>query len=367
MIRVIISGFYGSGNVGDEAILEAIILKLKEKYTNIEITVISKNQSSTKRDHDVKTLGRNDFKGFFKKLYRCDVLISGGGSLLQDATSTKSLIYYLAVILSAKIFGKKVMLYSHGIGPINNKFFRILTGRVLNLTDVITVREENSKKDLIRMGVKKDIYVTADPVVSYDVKGKVKNIDTYRFDNGKKTIGMSLKSKILIESQEKISQLRIFFEKILIDYNIVILPFYYDQDIQIINKLIELGMLEHENIKYIDYKINYKEVFNIMNNLDLFVGERLHSLIFSSVLNIPFVGISYDPKIDYFLEDIGLNAVFNVEDFDSERLLKQIEHIFNNEIAFKKDLSYNVQRLRNKLFVCDKLFEELIRNFFNEE
>ena len=100
MSKFMISGFYGAGNVGDEAILEAMLTRIVNKHKDAECYVISKNQKATKADHNVETIGRNDFSGFFKHLLSTDVLISGGGSLLQDVTSKKSLAYYIGIIFS---------------------------------------------------------------------------------------------------------------------------------------------------------------------------------------------------------------------------------------------------------------------------
>ena len=124
MSKFMISGFYGAGNVGDEAILEAMLTRIVKEHKDAECYVISKNQKATKADHNVETIGRNDFSGFFKHLLTTDVLISGGGSLLQDVTSKKSLAYYIGVIFSGVLFRKKIMLYSHGIGPINSSKYR---------------------------------------------------------------------------------------------------------------------------------------------------------------------------------------------------------------------------------------------------
>ncbi|BEP28270.1 polysaccharide pyruvyl transferase CsaB [Helicovermis profundi] len=369
MTKILISGFYGSGNVGDEAILESMINRIKKIDVNAELTVISKNQKSTKRDHKVKTLGRNDFRGFFRVLRKTDILISGGGSLLQDATSVKSLVYYIAVIFSGIIFRKKVMIYSQGIGPINNIFFRFFLGKLLNFADIVTVREENSKKDLIKMGVKKEIYVTADTVIDFDYSKLENNKNEYLFNNDKKTIGLSLKSNVIFSNLNLDKNIKDFIDKILKNYNILFIPFYFNQDIKIIDFLIDNKIIDlaNKNIKIIDKELNFKKVLNIMKDVDMLVGERLHSLIFASILNVPFIGMSYDPKIDYFLEDIGLKSIFNINDFNSEILINEVANIFDNEIAFKKDLSYNVQRLKEKLSLNDDFLNDLIMRGYNEK
>ena len=104
--KVVISGYYGCDNFGDETILKVLVDKLKEE--NADITVLSLNPEKTKALHKVKTVKSFDLLRVITTIMKSDVLISGGGSLLQDATSLKSLLYYLFVISVAEFFHKKV-------------------------------------------------------------------------------------------------------------------------------------------------------------------------------------------------------------------------------------------------------------------
>ena len=105
--RAVLSGYFGFKNFGDEAILSLLVNKLQSlKYS---VTVISSNPDYTKAQFKhircVKTFDISNIAGFILK---SDVLISGGGSLLQDVTSLKSLIYYLFIIFLGIFFNKKV-------------------------------------------------------------------------------------------------------------------------------------------------------------------------------------------------------------------------------------------------------------------
>ena len=119
MNKVVISGYYGFNNIGDESILTAIISNIKDNIEDIDITVLSKDPELTYKNHEVDAINRRDIFGIIKEIKNCDLLISGGGSLLQDVTSSRSILYYLAIILIGIFFKKKVMIYSQGIGPIN--------------------------------------------------------------------------------------------------------------------------------------------------------------------------------------------------------------------------------------------------------
>lgn len=369
MSKFMISGFYGAGNVGDEAILEAMLTRIVKNHKDAECYVISKNQKATKADHNVETIGRNDFSGFFKHLLSTDVLISGGGSLLQDVTSKKSLAYYIGVIFSGVLFRKKIMLYSHGIGPINSSKYRKLVGFLLNRVDYITVREEKSKRDLVGMKVKADkIHVTADPVINFDLANldsKEKIQEMFGFDKDKAIIGISIKSKCIVDSIEKMESFRDMLVSLSNKYNIILLPFYFNEDIKVINEVMDDEFIKkiknkNMNIVTLEKEASYKEIIEMVCALDILVGERLHSLIFAAAAEVPLIGVSYDPKIDYFLESIKCQSLFEASNFDCSLLLNEIELLFENRIAFKEELSYNVQRLKKMLNKNDELLESLL-------
>ena len=168
-IDVMISGYYGFHNSGDDSILSSIISNLRNKCPNINITVLSKNPQETAKIHGVDAIDRFNIRKIMSALRRTKLLISGGGSLLQDVTSSASLYYYLAVMRLAKFCGAKVMLYANGIGPISKKRNIRCVKNVVNKTDLVTLRERNSRAEL--QGILDEnvpVFVTADPVYALE-------------------------------------------------------------------------------------------------------------------------------------------------------------------------------------------------------
>ena len=114
--KILISGYYGFDNSGDDAILKAIVKDLKENNSSIEITAFSNNPTFTEKIYDINAVNRFGIRDVFRAIKNCDLFISGGGSLLQDVTSTRSLLYYIALMKIAKLFNKPVMVYALFIG-----------------------------------------------------------------------------------------------------------------------------------------------------------------------------------------------------------------------------------------------------------
>ena len=172
MYNILISGYYGFNNIGDESILRTVIDNLREKLPDVEITVLSQSPARTAEKYAVKAAQRMNLWDIFRSVWRCDMLLSGGGSLLQDATSSRSILYYLFILRLAQLLGKRTFIYSQGIGPINAPRNRRLTASVLRRADGIVVRDSKSRDLLLELGVPDLlIHVTADPVIRVKAPG----------------------------------------------------------------------------------------------------------------------------------------------------------------------------------------------------
>lgn len=117
-MRLVLSGYYGFYNVGDEAILQSIIESLSKENPDIELVVLSNDSKYTKEMYGVESVDRWDIKAVYHAIKNSDGVISGGGSLLQDQTSTKSILYYTGIMGLARLLKKPYYIYSQGIGQL---------------------------------------------------------------------------------------------------------------------------------------------------------------------------------------------------------------------------------------------------------
>ena len=121
MINILIAGYHGYGNCGDEATLQAMTVNIKAMAEDVKITALSFKPELTKTEYNIESVQRFNVLQVFNAIRRSDIILSGGGTLLQDDTSTRSLLYYLSIIKVAKMLHKRVMLYDNGIGPVDRK------------------------------------------------------------------------------------------------------------------------------------------------------------------------------------------------------------------------------------------------------
>ncbi|MCD1260865.1 polysaccharide pyruvyl transferase family protein [Paenibacillus athensensis] len=173
--RLVLSGYYGFDNSGDEAVLQSILLALRqqgeEQGMRIEPIVLSGNPQRTAAMYGVEACHRMRPAEVLRALRSSDGLISGGGSLLQDATSAKTIPYYLAVLKLAQWLGKPTFVYSQGIGPVNRRFFDGWIRAVFRRCRYLSVRDTESADLLASMRLPRErIDVVPDPVMGLPLR-----------------------------------------------------------------------------------------------------------------------------------------------------------------------------------------------------
>ena len=347
--RVIISGYYGFNNSGDDAILKAIVKDLENGCKDIDITAFSNNPQSTEEIYGIKAINRLNIISVIKGIYRSDMLISGGGSLLQDITSTRSIIYYLAVMKIAKLLKKPVMVYANGIGPINKKLNRVLTRRILNKVDLITLRDFNSQKTLDEIKVKNNIYVTADPVFTLEPSGEERVNDILTKEGipiDKPLVGISVRNWKNSDKLKKVVSDAIDYIINNYDARIVLIPMHYPEDLKISNEI--ANRASQTNCYVLQNNYCVEDIMGIINKLELIIAMRLHSLIYAATQAVPMIGLVYDPKVNGFLELIGIDAKCNVEKLELVELCAAIEKTWKNKDKIKGGLSKVREELRQK-------------------
>lgn len=293
-MHVIISGYYGFGNSGDEAILSALIQLLKSVDATIQITVLSVSPAQTEKNHGVKAVDRWNYKEIRRAIRHSDGVISGGGSLLQDETGMRSVPYYTSIMLLSMFYRKPFIVYAHGIGPIHYKRHRWWTRWILSRASLLSVRDSESKHLLQKFGIRRPIEVVPDPVMYFRKKLHLRGERT----PSNRDITVAVRAWKLHDTYKtKIAKaLDFFIEK---DYNIVFVPMHGEEDEQVSRAII--SKMKHAKAPVLIYnKASFEEKMGLIGKSQLLFAMRLHALIFAAANDVPFIGLSYDPKIDAF-------------------------------------------------------------------
>lgn len=343
-MRIVLSGYYGFDNVGDEAILYSIIQALRNEDATIGITVLSNQPSKTAQTYGVEAVNRWSLKEVAAVLKQSDGLISGGGSLLQDETGFRSILYYGGIIKMAQVLKVPVFIYAQGMGPLNKGYSRSIVKHVLKKTE-ITVRDQASLDLLKTIGLKNRIDLVPDPVLGIPLRSQTSPWwDSKSFSGTVITVSVrdwpttvNFKGKIA-RSLDHATQN---------GADIVFVPMHGEHDDQVSREVAEL-MKSDSHIAPFDASIEEKIV--MIGKSNLLVGMRLHALIFASVMDTPFLALSYDPKINAFAEISGQPVAAHVSEmgWDGDSLYEHITSKLENEQEEILRLQEKVAPLKEK-------------------
>lgn len=361
MHNIVISGYYGFGNAGDEAMLAAILDSLADAVPDAKITVISGNPKRTVAIHKTEAVHRFHYGQIIKKIRACDIVISGGGSLLQDVTSLRSLYYYLSIIGLGVLWKKPVMLYGQGIGPIRNARARKWAGSLLNKVQYITVRDEDSLRELQAMGVKRPtIEVTADAVLSMHPAPLSMGKDILKRFNvhmDKPKIGIS------VRPWEKSSLFQTAFAEaadrlIELGCEVIFIPMQHRSDTSAGKEI--AALMKHQAV-VLDEEYSTVEAMSLLGTMDVVVGMRLHALIFSALMKVPMIGISYDPKVASFMAMIHEPVHSDIYSLTSQGLYEEVCQKLEQR-ALSTGVVEQIDRLRNRSAENARIAQRVMSN-----
>lgn len=317
--KILISGYYGFDNFGDETILRVLTQKLKK--FNVEVRVLSKNPRKTASLYMVNTTFFFCLCQVLYRISKCDILISGGGSLLQDATSLKSLLYYLWVINTALFFRKKVIIFAQGIGPISNKFGALLTKKTLQKCTLVTVRDRKSRLILRKWGI--NVNLVCDPL--FDLK-----LERALPEN---KVGVQLRS-FKTMNEPLLNKLAQQINKEFSNKEIEIYSFQDSLDLEICRHFEGILKSINPEIKTtLIYNQSSPEILEHLSKLDYMIAMRFHAVLIALKYGIRTLAICYDIKVEKLAEDAQIPAISMYADEDYDSLFEQLKNLDEHSLA----------------------------------
>ena len=344
---VVICGAYGRGNAGDDAILEAILQEMRSIDPDMPITVLTKDPKATRLTYRVRTAGRMDVGTWKKAMRHAGLYINGGGSLIQDVTSRRSLWFYLHNIQAAHKAGCKVQMYGCGIGPVLREQHRKLAASVLNASvDVITLREPDSLKELQSMGVTKpEILLTADPALTLPAASE-DEIDSVLLRAGipphGKYLCFALRNWKGFEDKAPLfaQAAKYAYETYGLTPVFAAVEKHLDP---VAGRLAAAGLdIPHY---FLDDAGSAGTIIGALSRMQAVVSMRLHALIFAAGQGIPLAGVVYDPKVSAFLRYIGQENFLNLNALTADALKAMIDRMVSSPIS-PEEQAAAVQNLR---------------------
>ena len=329
--NIVLSGYYGFQNAGDDAVCYAIIEALRQKMPECDITVLSNDVARTEKAYGVRAANRWKWQEVWKTLRQSDLLVSGGGSLIQDVTSKNSALYYLGVIMMSVMARTPVVIYGQGLGPINVGRNRRLTKFVFNRTRAIYVRDEESQALLRELGVKRPVQVAPDPVLGID--NEVVDVGQGRVILKKLGYcGDRPLALVALRDWNKADKVHAFAAigdaLYKAGYDVGFLAMHHEQDETIATAV--AAHMHNPAFMISDY-YSTQDLFSIFECSELVVGMRLHALIIGAALDKRIMAISYDPKVDSFMKLVHNPNIVALGEVSEERLLEGINDCMATE------------------------------------
>lgn len=361
-IKAAISGYYGYGNLGDDAILLAIQQQMAHSGRPIELHVLSRRPEHTIKQYGLRAVQRFSPLQVLKTLRECDVLISGGGSLLQDKTSTRSLLYYIALIRLAKKLGKPVFTYANGIGPISREKNRKKVRDCVELCDVVTLRDKDSLDELKALGVtRQDMVITGDPVFTLpppEQSGDTLSGLGIEHPNG--VIGISVRS--IPDMANFPAEFAKVCDRLIRERGKAIVFLIMQESIdEPISRAVQQLMSEPSYIRKAPGDL--PNMLNLIRDMDAIIAMRLHTIIFAANVNVPVVGCNYDPKVASMLNILGLPSCGTPADMTADNAYSVCCELLDNLPRYKQTLALAVNEQKDMAENTAKLFNEMLEQY----
>jgi polysaccharide pyruvyl transferase CsaB len=292
-IQAVLCGYYGKGNGGDEALLVSMLEMLPP---HVKPLVLSANPRATSKSYGVKSYDRMNSRSVVRALKESQVLILGGGSLIQDATSMRNSIYYGGLIGLARQFGLTTIAIAQGIGPLGKPLTRWIARQAFGNCTAVSVRDPASAALLETWGI--SCQMAPDPVWSLAAT-PVPEIASIP----------SPKIAVTLRSHPNLTNERLeIISKALLDLqaatgsHILLVPFQLTTDLDIAQQ-IQAELMDNSQVVTLT---NPKQLKGLFQGVDLAIGMRYHSLIMAAAEGCKCWAIGYDPKVSKLMTEIDV-------------------------------------------------------------
>jgi polysaccharide pyruvyl transferase CsaB len=302
--RFLLSGYYGFGNLGDEALLEVIVSRLRARWPGCAVDVLSGDPAQTARTYRVEATPRMDLGRVRGAIDRADVVLSGGGGLLQNVTSLRSLLYYSNVIRTAVRAGKPTMVFAQSIGPLDF-WGRAIVRNFCRGIAAATVRDERSQKlfGALVPGVR--VERTADPVFLFASGGEPLDLAAEGLaGDDAPLVVVSVRKWQAAEATT--AALAAVVDRLAGKYGarVAFLPLGGASDAEVSTAIIR--RCASTPVLLPDYPLG--QAAQVIARASLVIGMRLHALIIAARVGVPFLALPYDPKVTSLCEDLAYPA-----------------------------------------------------------
>ncbi|MGM9625840.1 MAG: polysaccharide pyruvyl transferase CsaB [Eubacteriales bacterium] len=342
---ILFCGYYGFRNMGDDSLLRAMIANIRKIDADARITVMSKNPKETRSVYGTHAINRFSPLSVIRAMRKGKLLIFGGGNLLQDGSSSRSLLYYTAILHLAKRCGLKIMVYANGIGPLHLEKSRRAAAKALSAADLITLREEDSVRECTALGVMcAHIRLTADPAFTLceaDPSWIAARCAEFGIRTDRRYFIVALRSW-KEHARENVSLTARICDRMYDTYGYipVFLPMHDSLDRNINRAAADLCRCETVFLE----GLTGSEMLGVLRRMEFVAAMRLHTLIYSTAVGTPSLGLAYDGKIRAFME--MMEQPYLPDQLDEEAFFREADILIRSKDNIRQTLLSKREKLR---------------------
>jgi len=398
MPTILIGGYYGAGNIGDEAILAAMVDELRSQHADLLLIVTSWEPERTSRDLQVEAVYWKNINGLLDAALRADLIILGGGGIFHDYWGIDPDTYlrhgfwditaFGSLPLLAKLLGIPCMIYAVGVGPFHTDLAREHTRLAFERSQIATLRDNESLEFLRQTGFTIDdpngpsIKVLPDPVFSLTTSGaddtQVSDFLNHRqIQNNMQLLGISLRYWDLESPLDEwlpfiADGVREFLKRnneaqaILIPFQVLHATMHTDDSI-ILKKLAVLINIP-DRVNLISDPLTPHFAQALIKRCTVIMGMRLHAVIMGINVGTPVIALSYAPKVLAVMKLIGYEEFCNTSLTPKKEVLAgQIQKAWDQSREFRQKVQPLHEELKRKTKEHTRLALELLSNLHRRE
>ena len=317
MPHIVLAGYLGCGNLGDDAVMMGFVHGLGNGF---EFTVLAGDPSEVMRLHNLRAVSRRG-KAVDEAIERADAVVFPGGSVFQDATSVRSVVYYNNIVRKAKSAGKKVLLVGQGVGPVTTFLGKRLTCSAFTAADLVVARDPATAQTLKTIGVRRHIYAGADSAFL---------LPKPRLDEDAGQFGVGGMRSVAIAprpvNKKGLDEAALFGEFCRMVFSAGGVPTLLEMDPAEDGPLIEaISKSQGGRVPGLRKLGTPGVVQQRLSRMDGLVAMRLHAGILGATVGVPPLMVSYDPKVSAFAKGLGASPPVPLEGLTAARLFSAYE------------------------------------------
>ena len=356
---LMISGYYGTHNFGDDVTLKAIIENIQNRCRLNKIVLLNHTTDNFYKNPNITVVHRFNLLRILPMMKKTKLFMFGGGSLLQDVTSNRSIFFYLFMLRHAQKYGCKTMLYANGIGPVTKRRHRKAIFHLLHKVTCITLRDKASYDFLLQNGFSnKEIHLTADETYNCDYTNVLSQPLKDELP-GQPILLINLRTYGK-EPPHLVDELGKAINDFCTEKNFypVLMPVQFAQDLDILCRLSQCLSVAH---KLFTRQLSDQKIIQLIDRCDILLTERLHPIIFAARMKKPFAAVAYDPKVSNAAEQLGMSqyavALSEVDSVTVRSLLFDLE---KNQSALAETLQAQSLALQQRALINSQLAARIL-------